>query len=274
MRRPRARSTLSRILYRLHPDRPKVGAELLQVQSKAKQQFFLSGQRLRIVSWNTHKGTRSGYREHLEREVLGADLILLQEFKQGQAFDSIHQTVFHDKDSLMAVSYFTLQSNLSPTGVYTASTVPHSQAVVVTSRSLEPLTKTPKMALCSWYPLHNSYDSVHSLLVLNCHGINFRLRKSFESHMSQLREQLTQHMGPIIFIGDFNTWESGRERILDSLAGELSLQQVQFPRGIKRVGSHELDRVYVRGGVCENCRVSINRHASDHSLLSFDFILA
>ena len=39
------------------------------------------------------------------------------------------------------------------------------------------------------------------------------------------------------------------------------------------IGRHELDRVYVRGGVVAQQRVIVDRAASDHSLLAFQYTL-
>ncbi len=273
MRRPKVRTAISHILYRLRPDRPEVGSELVQVKSNAKKSSFYSGQRIKVVSWNTYKGKRSGYREQLEREVEGTDLVLLQEFREVQAFDSFHQTVFGDKDAAMAVSYFTLERRLSPTGVYTASSVPAIQEIAVASPTLEPVVRTPKMAMCSWYPLNGSSDTLFSLLVVNCHGINFRFRRSFNAQIMQLREQFLQHKGPVLFVGDFNTWETGREKILDDMSKEFELTRIVFPKGIKHLGGHQLDRVYTRGGKVEQANVLVNRRASDHALLKMEFIV-
>ncbi|MDQ3099292.1 MAG: endonuclease/exonuclease/phosphatase family protein [bacterium] len=274
MRAPAIRTALSRLIYGLHPDRPEIGSELLQVKDNAPFSTYSSGQTLRIVSWNTYKGNRPEYRDNLLKQISNADLILLQEFRQSQAFDSFHQQIFETSNALLAVSYYTMRMRISPTGVCTVATAKSLQSIVVTSRSLEPLTRTPKMALCTWYPLNNSQNILRALLVMNCHGINFRLRRSFRDQVSQLREQLLEHTGPIIFVGDFNTWETGREKILDTMAEELHLTRVNFPKGIKHVGGHQLDRVYIRGGSTQNVSVIVNTRASDHALLSFEFTIA
>ena len=91
--------------------------------------------------------------------------------------------------------------------------------------------------------------------------------------LQQFQEHLRLHKGPIILVGDFNTWEKGRVRILESVARRIGLTHVRFPIGIKSVSGHELDRVYVRGGAAAEQRVFANPAASDHSLLSFQFIL-
>ncbi len=92
--------------------------------------------------------------------------------------------------------------------------------------------------------------------------------------MLQFESQLRHHRGPIVLVGDFNTWERGRVRILEAVAHRLGLAHVRFPAGIKSVGRHELDRVYVRGGQAQHQRVFVEPTASDHSLLAFEFVIS
>jgi endonuclease/exonuclease/phosphatase (EEP) superfamily protein YafD len=148
------------------------------------------------------------------------------------------------------------------------------KSLFLLSRYLEPVTRTPKMAMCTYYPIERpDCAPEEALLVLNSHGINFRLRRPFLDQMLQFEEQLRHHAGPIILVGDFNTWEKGRVRILEAVARSIGLTHVRFPTGIKAVRGHELDRVYVRGGEAVHQRVFVNEGASDHSMLSFKFII-
>jgi endonuclease/exonuclease/phosphatase (EEP) superfamily protein YafD len=91
--------------------------------------------------------------------------------------------------------------------------------------------------------------------------------------MLQFEEHLRHHKGPMMLVGDFNTWEKGRVRILEAVAKSIGLTHVRFPPGIKNVRGHELDRVYVRGGDVIEPRVVANSAASDHSMLAFKFVV-
>ena len=175
----------------------------------------------------------------------------------------------------MAVSFYTRPNQASPTGVCTVSAVRAIKTLFLLSRYLEPVTRTPKMAICTYYPVERpDCPPEQSLLVLNSHGINFRLRRPFLDQMLQFEEQLRHHEGPIILVGDFNTWERGRVRILEAVAQSIGLKHVKFPTGIKAVRGHELDRVYIRGGEVIQPRVFANPEASDHSMLSFKLALS
>jgi len=268
------RRQISDLIYRLRPDQPTQGLEHILISSEAKKTFFSKGTVLEVDVWNTFKGQREKYYEFLAEQTAGADLILLQEFRHDPLLESSHRQIFLERDAGMAVSFYTRPNHEAPTGVCTVSSVRSTKTLFLLSRYLEPVTRTPKMAICTYYPIDRvDCPPEQMLLVLNSHGINFRLRRPFLDQMLQFEEQLRHHAGPIILVGDFNTWEKGRVRILDAVAHSIGLTQIQFPRGIKAVRGHELDRVYVRGGEAARQNVFVNPAASDHSMLSFEFII-
>lgn len=263
------------LAYRLRPEQPPEGLEYISISSEAKQAFFSKGVPLNITVWNTFKGRRERYYDFLSEQTANADLILLQEFRHDPVLEASHRDIFKQRDAGMAVSFYTRPNQEAPTGVCTVSTARSAQTLFLLSRYLEPVTKTPKMAICTSYPIEQpDCPPEQSLLVLNSHGINFRLRKPFLDQMLQFEEHLRHHKGPIVLVGDFNTWERGRVRILDAVARAINLTHVAFPRGIKSVSGHELDRVYVRGGTVARQQVFRNAAASDHSLLSFQFVIS
>jgi endonuclease/exonuclease/phosphatase (EEP) superfamily protein YafD len=260
------------IVYRLRPEQPTEGLEYIPISSAAQRPFFPRAVPLEIAVWNTFKGRRERYYNFLAEQTVDADLILLQEFRHDPVLEASHREIFAGRDAGMAVSFYTRPNREAPTGVCTVSTVRSIKTQFLLSRYLEPVTRTPKMAMCTYYPIGRPDCSPEeALLVLNSHGINFRLRRPFLDQMLQFEEQLRHHAGPIILVGDFNTWEKGRVRILEAVARSIGLMHVAFPRGIKTVRGHELDRVYVRGGDVSHQRVFVNAGASDHSMLSFQF---
>lgn len=262
------------LAYGLRPQQPAEGLEYIPISSQAQQPFFTTGTALEIDVWNTFKGKRERYYDFLTEQAADADLVLLQEFLHDPVLEAAHRALFTGRDASMAVSFYTRRNQEAPTGVCTVSSVRSLKTLFLLSRYFEPVTKTPKMAMCTYYPL-NRLDCPlqESLLVLNSHGINFRLRRPFLDQMLQFEAQLRQHAGPIILVGDFNTWEQGRVRILETVARSIGLTHVRFPAGIKSVRGHELDRIYIRGGQAVDQRVFNNREASDHSMLSFKLII-
>lgn len=263
---------LTELSYSLRPEHPLEGLAHIQIAAEAQRSHFQRGAPLNIIVWNTFKGRRRAYYDALSAHTAEADLILLQEFRHDPLLEASHSEIFLGRDADLAVSFFTRPDQGAPTGVCTVSAVRAVRRQFLLSRYFEPVTRTPKMALCTYYPFEcPDCPREESLLVLNSHGINFRLRRPFLDQMLQFEEQLCAHRGPIILVGDFNTWERGRVRILEDVAHKVGLSHVRFPRGIKAVRGHELDRVYVRGGAATGQRVVANRAASDHSMLMFQF---
>ena len=260
------------LAYRIRPDQPAAAVAPITLAANAHQTCITKDVPLQIAVWNTFKGQRERYYDLLTMQTADADLILLQEFWHDLSLEAAHRSLFARRDASMAVSFYTRPNQAAPTGVCTISAVRATKTVLMLSRYYEPVTRTPKTAICSYYPIACADGPPdQSLLVLNSHAINFRLRRPFRDQMLQFEAQLRQHMGPMILVGDFNTWEQGRVRILDAVADRIGLRQIHFPRGIKTFGRHELDRVYVRGGVVAQQRVIVDRAASDHNLLAFHF---
>lgn len=262
------------LAYRLRPEQPIEALQYIPISSEAKKPFLPRGVPLEVDVWNTFKGRREQYYAFLSEHTADADLILLQEFRHDPVLEASHREIFSGRDAGMAVSFYTQPNQEAPTGVCTVSSVRSVKTLFLLSRYLEPVTRTPKMAMCTYYPIGRpDCPPEQALLVLNSHGINFRLRRPFLDQMLQFEEQLRHHQGPIILVGDFNTWEKGRVRILEAVTRSIGLAHIPFPDGIKTVRGHQLDRVYVRGGDAVHQRVIVNRGASDHSMLSFKLII-
>ena len=67
------------------------------------------------------------------------------------------------------------------------------------------------------------------LLVINIHAINFNIGlDGFKEQMRCIAEAITEHDGPVIVAGDFNTWSEARLDILSKLAREMKLEKVDF----------------------------------------------
>jgi endonuclease/exonuclease/phosphatase (EEP) superfamily protein YafD len=262
------------LTYRLRPEHPLEELQYIRIAYEAERRMIERGTPLSIVVWNTFKGKRARYYELLAAQAADADLILLQEFRHDPALESAYRELFVRHDAEMAVSFYTRPNQGAPTGVCTVSRIRSLRSRLLLSRYFEPVTRTPKMAICSLYAVGRpDCPPEESLLVLNSHGINFRLRRPFRDQMAQFEEQLHDHRGPVVLVGDFNTWEQGRVRILEEVARANQLQRVRFPHGVKAVRGHELDRVYVRGGVWANTSVVRDSGASDHSMLRFTLTL-
>src|ERR1700752_4494447 len=146
----RAPQRIADIAYRLRPEQPTEGLARIAIASDARRSFVPKGELLEIVVWNTFKGRRERYYDSLVAQTTGADLILLQEFRHDLRLEASHRALFAARDASMAVSFYTRPNQEAPTGVCTISTFRSASSLLFLSRYLEPVTRTPKTALCTY----------------------------------------------------------------------------------------------------------------------------
>jgi len=223
----------------------------------------LESSHIRLVSWNVKKGQRSQWREDLDNLSSDMDLILMQEAALPK--DTRHPLTGIDHWAF-APGY---RDNALLTGVMTYSnSEPLTQCNLT---SWEPWLGTPKATGITEYGLT---DTTATLMVINIHAINFTFGvAAFQEQLERIRPILAAHQGPVILSGDFNTWRKKRLAILDALAGDFSLQPLEFEEDHRKTffGQH-LDHIYVRGlktGVTGTRRVE----TSDHNPLFAEFRL-
>ena len=107
-------------------------------------------------------------------------------------------------------------------------------------------TGMSKSATYAWIPL----SSNKTLLVVSIHAINIVNTKTFEKHINQVYETIKTHQGPILFAGDFNTWNEKRYKKLGELFNPLGIKITEAYKyaGGERLkwGKHPLDQVLTR----------------------------
>lgn len=246
--------------------------ESLKVMGSASKAFM--GPNIKVLLWNVFKCKRKGWQNDFISLTDDKDLILLQEAILNSPFDGLfHHSTQHQW--IMASSFRNVKSNIE-TGVKTGSRVLASQHFFSVSAHSEPVTNTKKMVLATEYPLVSlSGASIEqSLLVINTHMINFVSFEKFSAHLDQAFQALEHHKGPILFAGDFNTWNKKRMQYFDKLANSCSLEQVQITRQ-PRLGhlfSH-LDHIYCRGLSVVDVHVHTEVYSSDHYPISLSLCL-
>ncbi|MEM8505298.1 MAG: endonuclease/exonuclease/phosphatase family protein [Cyanobacteria bacterium P01_D01_bin.1] len=134
-------------------------------------------------------------------------------------------------------------------GVLTASVTPALTSVALHSQHQEPFLQTRKLFLVTQYPIAQQRQT---LWTINVHGINFVRSHMFQSQLHQIEQAITQHSGPIILAGDFNTWRPKRMQMLQSIIQRLGLKPVNFSsncqNNLKRfLFSDPLDHIFYRG---------------------------
>lgn len=235
----------------------------LKYFGKSQQTAFQPGQTYQAMSWNIFKSKRKGWQHDFARLHPIYDLLLLQEAK----INFNHQIAHYDPDySWLFGESFLLNRCGSSCGVLTGSRIHQQTAFNRHGPVPEPILKTPKSTAFAYYPIQN-LDS--QMLVINSHFINFRQTLAFQRQLEQVLEVIDVHQGPILFAGDFNTWNRRRRDMLMSALSEQGLHHVAFPDDPRNF--LRLDYIFVRGLNIQQAQLLNQVSTSDHKPLSVAF---
>ena len=212
---------------------------------------------VRLLNWNLQKGAQSGWEAQLETLSRDRDLLLVQEAIAGSGSSGPLAAYRHRH---FAPGY---HDGTQQTGVLTASRV--APLGHCNLSATEPWLGTPKATAITRFPIAGS---AQHLLVANIHSVNFSL--GIEQYRQQLQAVvsiLATHSGPIIFAGDFNTWNDRRLDLLQAAAQQLSLTAITFAEDSrKRFLGKPLDHILVRGLMPVASR-TLQTDFSDHNPL-------
>lgn len=215
-------------------------------------------QTILITVFNVQKTQNGSWSDEVFKALVeGSDLVLVQE--------SIDRFPNYKYEGSYYIDYFYKSwGNITyNTGLTSLTRVPFDEAMRLVSVDTEPIAATPKVTSVEKYSV---FGLEHKLLVANTHAINFTGFSAFKRQISAVAKRLSEHEGPIVWAGDFNTWSSRRKKYLDEVMLSLGLKEVIFE---KRSESFlVLDHVYVRGAkvrYAEQLQVGI----SDHEPLKF-----
>ena len=194
---------------------------------------------IRIASWNLHKEADEGWASDLTKLIGHTDILLIQEAEVSPQFRGV---VEKGGFSWLLSSAFEYRG--AEYGVLTATRV--APASACTLRANEPLLLIPKATLVTRYGLAGRSDT---LAVVNVHAINFALgTDAYHAQLEAAADTLASHRGPIVFAGDFNTWNDARDAVVQALASKLGLTPVTFSvDDRKRFMGRIFDWIYARG---------------------------
>lgn len=207
-----------------------------------------------ILNWNIYKGGKDKMASDFAVIARDADVAVVQEAHETpQLVDDL--STANQQLSWSLVRGFKYQGHY--TGVATGSRVAalHTEGFLTTVT--EPILNSPKTMLLTVYPLANSLDS---LAVLNVHGINFVLNSKFRKQVLQMISILQKHRGPVLVVGDFNTWNSGRLKSLDQGLASIGLRRLE----LENQKEAKLDHAYVRGLDVTEAKLLTQIKSSDH----------
>lgn len=227
------------------------------------QEHELDAGNIRLINWNVQKKSKSSWIEDYQQLADGKDLILIQEA-------SLREDTINDVDATKHWSFAPgYRTDGQVSGVMTLSSIkPLTQCSFV---NLEPVIRTPKATSITQYALSQTDDT---LVVVNVHAVNFSLGlKAFQTQFDQIAEALSDHSGPVILSGDFNTWRARRMKIVDALADRLGLEPLVFAEDHRvRVFGQTIDHIYVRGLSTLSAETSAVT-TSDHNPMSVTLTL-
>ena len=218
---------------------------------------------IRLVTWNLHKQADPGWESDLGRLVAQSDIVLLQE---AGVSPELRAVVEHAGLSWLLSSAFAYRG--FEYGVLTATRAPPTSAC--TLRATEPLLQIPKAALITHYRIAEREET---LAVVNVHAINFTLGTGeYVAQLNAAADTLRNHRGPVIFAGDFNTWNEERSAVVRALANRLGLAPVDLvvDERTRFMGGRIFDWVYASG--LEVVAASAWRvQSSDHNPVTVTF---
>ncbi|MBX3040229.1 MAG: endonuclease/exonuclease/phosphatase family protein [Bdellovibrionaceae bacterium] len=231
------------------------------VQSWGKNPRALPGTSIRVLSWNIQKANGDEQWSQAFRQLSSSsDLVFGQEGYINSLFD---QTM---KDAsaffwLFATSFRYMGKE---TGAFFGSRYYVEGMQWYRSPGREPGSFTHKMSISGLFPMKDG----RKLLTVNTHALNFVVDRLFQEQMIPLFRTIESHRGPVIFAGDFNTWNRSRFDFLIAGIQKLGMGGVGFTDDQRRL---KIDHVFYRDLTVKEAFVRTDINTSDHWPLKVTF---
>ncbi|PNH89842.1 hypothetical protein C1M56_04390 [Vibrio diazotrophicus] len=240
-----------------------VGQPLVCYQDDNALPLDKQGQ-LSLLVWNIYKQNREGWSEELSRLSSDAQLLLLQEASLNTG---LKQWLSEQGWEGNQVNAFKVMGE-SAGVINLARTTPN---LACGYTEMEPWLRLPKSGIYARYPLSNG----QVLAVVNLHAVNFTYgTNEYQLQLQALANELSQHTGPIIVAGDFNSWSEERMSVMKQVLTSLGLSEVVFSpdNRVRFISGLPLDHVFYRGLKLEKAKAP-ESDASDHNPLLLSFSL-
>ncbi len=208
-----------------------------------------------LVNWNAHKLADSKFISDLALLGISADLITLQEAMHSAEYEELFIKNFNFDMSFF--KSFCSGKKQEATGVMNLSRLRLENNLTLVSPGREPITNTPKV---SGYSLIR-IEGIGPVHVINTHALNFNLGGDFKRHIDSIGQLIEQLEGPVIWVGDFNTWNVLRTNHLVKVTEKLGLKHVELTNDERIL---KLDHVFVRGLTVKSAEVLKGFKSSDH----------
>lgn len=240
-----------------------VGQPLVCYQDDNALPLDKQGQ-LSLLVWNIYKQNRDRWSEELSRLSSDAQLLLLQEASLNTG---LKQWLSEQGWEGNQVNAFKVMGE-SAGVINLARTTPN---LACGYTEMEPWLRLPKSGIYARYPLSNG----QVLAVVNLHAVNFTYgTNEYQLQLQALANELSQHTGPIIVAGDFNSWSEERMSVMKQVLTSLGLSEVVFSpdNRVRFISGLPLDHVFYRGLRLEKAKAP-ESDASDHNPLLLSFSL-
>lgn len=240
-----------------------VGQPLVCFQDDKALPLDQQGQ-LGLLVWNIYKQNREGWSEELSRLSSDAQLLLLQEASLNSGLKQWLSDQGWEGNQVNAFKVMGESAGV----INLARTTPN---LACGYTEMEPWLRLPKSGIYARYPLSNG----QVLAVVNLHAVNFTYgTNEYQLQLQALANELSQHTGPIIVAGDFNSWSEERMTVMKQVLTSLGLNEVSFSpdNRVRFLSGLALDHVFYRGLKLENAKAP-ESDASDHNPLLLSFSL-
>lgn len=232
------------------------------VSDKSKVNIDIN-QQLTVSVWNIYKQQKDGWNKQLSDLLDNSQLVLLQE---ASLTPNLKQTIKnHHKTAEIARAFRKLNV---VNGVMNITNTPPIKACA--ELAPEPWIRLAKSALIAFYPISNG----QTLLVINLHSINFSWSlHEYQNQLKPLLAAISNHQGPVILAGDFNTWRKARMELIEHLITNLGLKEALPSVDFRtKFMNYPLDHIYYRELNLKSVHI-IETNSSDHNPIQVTFSL-
>lgn len=238
-----------------HPK--KTPARLTQI-NQFQMQSLQRGD-LAVLVWNIYGGSKQGFQADSNHLLANTDIAIFQEANLSSSL-----LTFFQQTDLAWQHAKSFQWRQTKMGVSIGSQAKPNKVTPLLSKNKELSFTTRKTNLIHTYSIQGHPQS---LMVFNTHTINFQTTAVFKEEIDQMIEAMLSHKGPLIFAGDFNTWNKGRYLYLMQKVHELKLKTIVFAK--KRTTSPldkslPLDHIFYRDLKLKQAEVLDHISSSDH----------
>jgi len=241
-------------------------ADVITTMGKPSQ-YALDPNEIRLIVWNMYKAKKPSWEEDYFYLRENSDILVLQEAILNDKMTPVFK---NDEDFRydMATSFIYKNKNVR-TGVITGSLARPKKVYAKKSKNREWVGLTPKAMLFTQY---NISSTNKTLLVINIHAVNTVPWRILAKQLKQAGRKIKKHPGPVIFAGDFNTWNKNKTKFMKKYLQSIGMEEVQFPNGDDRLKfkltNKILDYIWIKGLEYKDSYVWTELEGADHKAMS------